>query len=107
MKRISVAIILCLMMIGSANAACPIGTYEWVDKWGNRICKSFSSGKTNSIQGNTKNCPTGTYQSIDEWGNTICRSFRGNQKYYDTSKDCPIGSYEWVDEWGNSICKKH
>ena len=109
MKRsaIVLSILLVVLAVGTeqTSAACPTGTYEWVDQWGNPICKSFDTGQTRSIQGTIKNCPTGTYQWVDEWGNQICKSFGGNQRYYDTSKGCPVGTYEWVDNWGNKICK--
>lgn len=85
---------------------CPIGSYPWVDQWGNRICKSFDTGRTTTIEGNLNKCPTGTAPWIDEWGNRICRSLVGNQRFYDTSKGCPIGTYPWVDNWGNRVCKR-
>jgi len=89
-----------------SHAACPVGTYEWVDNWGNRICKSFGTGETRSIEGNLSRCPVGTYPWVDSWGNSVCQSFGGGQRFYDTSKGCPVGTYEWVDNWGNKICKR-
>ena len=94
-------------LVGVANAGCPAGSYPSVDKWGNSICKSWSSGETNSIQGSIENCPPGTYRSIDGWGNPVCKSWEGNKQYHDTSKGCPAGTYPWTDTWGNSICKKY
>lgn len=90
----------------AAIAACPVGSYPWIDQWGNQICKRFDSGQTTTIQGSTQNCPTGTHPWVDEWGNAICKSFQGNQQYYDTSKGCPAGTYPWVDDWGNRVCKR-
>ncbi|MBN8555424.1 MAG: hypothetical protein J0L93_08270 [Deltaproteobacteria bacterium] len=86
--------------------ACPVGSYQWIDEWGNSTCKSFENGNTTTIQGNADGCPTGSYPWVDNWGNSICKSFNGNQEYYDTSKGCPAGTYTWPDKWGNSTCKK-
>lgn len=38
-------------MVAIAEAGCPIGAYEWIDAWRNRICKSFDGGSTRSIEG--------------------------------------------------------
>lgn len=27
-----------------SHAACPIGSYPWVDNWGTSVCKSFGGG---------------------------------------------------------------
>ena len=106
MTRAFVFLLFLVAFADIASAACPVGTFEWVDSWGNRICKSFDTGQTRSIQGSTENCPTGTYRWVDNWGNTICKSFEGNQQFYDTSKGCPVGTYQWVDNWGNNVCQK-
>lgn len=98
------ATLLCALPF-AVDASCPIGTYEWVDNWGNKICKKFGSNRTTNIQGSTTRCPAGTHQWVDNWGNTVCKEFNSEKKYYDTSKGCPVGSYEWVDEWGNKVCK--
>jgi hypothetical protein len=97
---------LVLMPLGAVAQQCPTGSHPWVDQWGNRICKSFDSGGTTTIQGSLKNCPTGTHPWTDEWGNRICKSFEGNKQYYDTSKGCPVGFHPWVDNWGNRVCRK-
>lgn len=89
----------------TANAMCPTGSYPWTDSWGNKICKSFGSGATRSIEGGINNCPTGTHRWNDQWGNPICKSFSGNQQFYDTSDGCPIGTHPWTDSWGNPVCK--
>ena len=86
-------------------ADCPVGSYEWTDQWGNKICKRFDTGATTSIQGSKENCPVGTNLWTDKWGNKICKDFNTGKQYYDTSKGCPTGSYPWTDDWGNPICK--
>lgn len=96
-----------LLMAGSSHAGCPIGTHEWIDGWGNKICKSSNIGGTRSIQGRTRNCPVGTHAWLDSRGKAICRSSQGYQKNNNTSKLCPTGSYKSIDKWGNSICKKY
>ena len=101
-----VTILVVTIHAGPALAGCPTGSYEWTDGWGNRICKSFDTGQTRTIEGSTKDCPTGTYQWVDSWGNPICKAFKGDAQYYDTSEKCPIGTYEWVDKWGNKVCKR-
>jgi len=101
-------IIASLFILASGPALaiqCPIGSYEWIDSWGNAICKSFGNEGTQSIEGSTTNCPTGTYKWVDNWGNSICKSFNGGNEYIDTSKGCPVGYYQWVDSWGNQVCK--
>ncbi len=104
---ISVAILFLIVMSFSVFAQqCPIGSYPSVDNWGNRICKSFDTGRATTIEGGLDKCPTGTHIWVDEWGNRICKSFEGNQQYYDTLKGCPVGMYPWVDTWGNRVCKK-
>jgi hypothetical protein len=105
--QLSVLVLLITIFVCKANAGCPVGSYEWVDNWGNKICKSFESGNTTTIEGSTSRCPTGTYQWLDNWGNIICKSYQGNQQYYDTSRGCPTGMYEWLDNWGNKICKSY
>ncbi len=105
MRQILLAFIV-VLLVASASIACPVGSFEWLDRWGNRICKTFDTGQTKSIEGNTQSCPTGTHPWVDKWGNPICKSFQGGQQYYDTSKGCPIGTYQWIDNWGNQICKK-
>jgi hypothetical protein len=88
-----------------ANAACPIGSYPWVDNWGTQVCKSFSSGQNTVTQGSLSHCPAGSHPWVDEWGTSVCQSFNEGKRYYDTSKGCPTGTYSWVDNWGNKICK--
>ena len=105
MRQILLVFIL-VLLAASASEACPVGSYEWVDMWGNKICKTFNTGQTRSIEGNTQRCPFGTYPWVDEWGNKICKSFQGKQQYYDTSKGCPMGTYQWIDNWGNPVCRK-
>ena len=102
----AIALLVVTVNAAPALAGCPTGTYEWVDDWGNRICKSFDTGDTRTIEGSTKNCPTGTYRWIDSWGNPICKAYQGDAQYYDTSKGCPTGTYQWVDEWGHKVCKR-
>jgi hypothetical protein len=89
----------------TSNAACPIGSYPWRDKWGTPTCKSFSSGQNTVTQGSLSDCPAGSHPWVDEWGTRICQSFNEGTRYYDTSKGCPTGTYKWVDNWGNKICK--
>lgn len=116
--KITAALILCafaLATFGSSPAQaqqCPVGSYPWVDSWGNKTCKRYSDGSaatTEAPRGQT--CPMGSYSWVDSWGNKICRTYEtGNQPrtdYYDTSKGCPVGTYEWADEWGNKVCKKY
>lgn len=90
---------------GSTTFNCSVGSYQWVDNWGNKICKRYFSDDVTAIQGSTDNCPTGTYLWVDNWGNKVCQSFDTQQQYHDTSNGCPIGSYEWPDDWGNRTCK--
>jgi hypothetical protein len=90
---------------GAALAQCPVGSFPWVDSWGNQICRSFDGG-TATIEGSLDNCPTGTHPWVDSWGNRICKSFGMGSQYYDTSGGCPVGTYEWTDSWGNEICKR-
>ena len=106
MRPLLVAFVLVFLGASASEAACPVGSYPWVDNWGNQICKTYDAGETRSIEGSTTKCPIGSYPWIDEWGNKICKTYEGNQQYYDTSKSCPIGTYQWVDNWGNSVCKK-
>ncbi len=93
------------LFVSNTHAACPIGSYPWVDNWGNRVCKSFDTGQNRTTEGSLSNCPIGTHPWVDSWGNRICQSFDGTQRYYDTSKSCPIGTHEWVDRWGNKVCQ--
>lgn len=95
-----------IFLPGIAFADCPIGSYEWVDNWGNEICRRFGSGSTATIQGSLDNCPTGTHPWVDNWGNRICKSFGGGAQFYDTSSGCPVGFFEWTDTWGNPVCKR-
>lgn len=104
--KMKFAIALIVSLPVAALADCPTGSYEWVDGWGNKICKSFDSGATRSVEGSTSNCPTGTYAWVDKWGNSICKSSSSGQEFHDTSKGCPTGTYEWTDNWGNAVCKK-
>jgi hypothetical protein len=99
--------VLCFVTASSAAwAACPLGTYEWVDGFGNKICKNFGDGGTRSVQGSTRNCPAGTRLAVDDYGTKICKSFSDDQKFYDTSKGCPPGTHDWVDSFGNKTCKR-
>lgn len=93
-------------VVSQANAACPMGTYQWQDQWGTPICKRLDDGGTASIQGTTKNCPVGSYPWQDSWGNAICKTYDDKKEYQDTSQGCPIGTYQWQDQWGNSVCKR-
>ena len=97
--------LLAMQSVPTFAMQCPIGSYAWVDNWGNQICKRFNGGSTSVIEGSRQNCPTGSHPWVDNWGNSICKSFSGNQQYYDTSRGCPTGSFEWVDNWGNAVCK--
>ena len=109
MKSARVALAVVVLIAGLpivAFAACPLGSYPWVDSWGNNICKSFGSGATRSTEGSLDNCPTGSYPWTDSWGNRICRAFGGGGDSYDTSKGCPTGFYSWTDSWGNATCKR-
>src|SRR5215475_1209328 len=94
-----------LLMVAQTEAACPVGSYPWVDQWGTQICKRFDSGSTSTIEGTLDRCPVGSYPWVDSWGNRICRSFGGGGDAYDTSRGCPTGFYPWVDAWGNRTCK--
>src|SRR5713101_1788665 len=42
--------------IGHARAECPIGSYPWVDNWGNRVCKSFDTGHNTTTEGSLSKC---------------------------------------------------
>lgn len=88
------------------QASCPIGSHEWIDQWGNRICRRIDTGQTTTIRGSTENCPMGTHPWVDSWGNKICKSFDGVKEFHDTSQGCPIGSHPWPDQWGNSSCRR-
>lgn len=94
-----------ILLVSGVEAACPTGSYPWVDEWGNNICKRFGSGSTSTIEGNLDRCPTGSYPWTDSWGNRVCRSFGSGSDSYDTSHGCPTGFYPWVDSWGNRVCK--
>jgi hypothetical protein len=39
-----------LLSAFNAEAACPTGSYPWVDNWENLICKAFDTRETRSIQ---------------------------------------------------------
>jgi len=105
-RTMIVVAVLVTASVGAAEAACPIGSYEWVDNWGNQICKSFGSGQTTTIEGGLDNCPVGTFPWVDSWGNRTCKSFGSRNQYYDTSGGCPIGTFPWVDNWGNNVCRR-
>jgi hypothetical protein len=98
-----------MLIASGAEAACPIGSYPWLDEWGNNICKRFGSGSTSTIEGSLIGVRLaaipGSYPWIDSWGNRVCRSFNSGSDSYDTSRGCPIGFYPWVDSWGNRTCK--
>lgn len=83
---------------------CNPGTYQWTDEWGNRICKSFESGNTQSVEVKSGECPVGSHPSMDKWGNKTCDSFTKKETYYDTSKGCPIGMHPGMDKWGSPSC---
>lgn len=106
-RALIIAAIICIVMlaVSAAEAACPTGSYSWVDLWGNKICKRFDSGNTVTIEGTLDKCPVGSYPWTDSWGNRVCRSFNSGSDSYDTSRGCPVGSYPWVDSWGNRVCK--
>jgi hypothetical protein len=107
MRRFIFGALLTFGSVAAANAQqCPIGSFAWVDNWGNQICKSFDSGQATAIEGNLQNCPIGTHPWVDNWGNQICQSFNGGQQYYDTSQGCPVGTYQWMDSWGNQVCRQ-
>lgn len=102
----SAALLLALLLSAEpSEAACPVGSYPWVDNWRNRICKTFDTGQPSSIEGNLSRCPVGTYPWVDNWGTRVCQSFDERQRFYAPSRGCPVGSYEWVDSWGNKVCK--
>ena len=107
MRAIIISICFFLFSANLVYAGCPLGSYEWRDEWGNKICKSYETDETRSIEGSTQKCPLGTHLWVDEWGNKICKSYQNNNQYYDTSGGCPLGTYEWVDNWGNRVCKKY
>jgi len=71
--------VILIMCSGSAvHAACPIGSFPWMDSWGNPICKSFSTGATQTITpapGSVGGCPVGSHPWVDAWGNPVCQSF--------------------------------
>jgi hypothetical protein len=94
-----------LVLSAAAEAACPTGTYPWVDSWGNRTCRSFSDNQDRTTQSGPTGCPNGSYPWVDSWGNRICQSFDSRSRYYDTSQRCPVGSFPWADQWGNRTCK--
>jgi hypothetical protein len=103
-------LVISLILVAS-NAAwainCPIGSFPWVDNWGNQVCQRFGGGGaaiTQTPQG--AECPNGSYPWTDNWGNRICRSFNGGTDYYDTSHGCPTGFAPWVDQWGNPVCRR-
>jgi hypothetical protein len=89
-----------------AWAACPPGTFPFIDTFGNNICKSFDGGATRSIEGNTRNCPPGTLPAMDRYGNNVCQSIQNGQRFYDTSRGCPAGTIPWVDTYGNDVCRR-
>ena len=72
----AITLLLIPLHAGPALATCPTGSYEWVDSWGNRICKTFDTGETRTIDGSTKDCPTGTYRWMDPGGSPICKTRR-------------------------------
>lgn len=107
------AAVLSLLTVGSPAVAqdCPIGSYPWVDNWGNKICKRHGDGSTATIETpRAQTCPTGSYPWVDNWGNKVCRTHdtpnQPRADYYDTSKGCPVGTLPGVDQWGNKTCKK-
>ncbi len=89
-----------------ATALCPPGTYDWVDTYGNKICKSFDTGATRSIAGTAGSCPIGMYPWVDTYGNKVCKSHESGQEFHGTSRGCQIGSHPGVDTYGNKICQR-
>src|SRR5207249_6026137 len=82
------------LVVATPGHACPIGSYPWVDSWGNSICKRFDDDSTATVRRNPNGpsgCPVGSYPWVDSWGNRVCRGEDGNA--YDTSHGGPIGSY--------------
>jgi hypothetical protein len=105
MKTILV-VVLSLLALPADAGQCPVGTYPWVDRWGNRVCKRFWDGGIAAIEGKGGECPAGTHPWVDSWGNRTCRAFDGGRQYYDISEGCPTGTYRWTDSWGNGICRR-
>ena len=114
MKTLLALCVVGLMWVVAAPASaqqCPIGSYPWVDSWGNSTCKRHGDGSTATTQvprGMT--CPMGSYPTVDNWGNNICRTHSTSNQprtdYYDTSRGCPAGTYQSIDKWGNNVCKR-
>ena len=110
MKAITLLSILTLVGVQSAAAQmqCPVGTYQWVDGWGNNTCRSFQSQRDVVTQANpATGMPNGAMPTVDAWGNqtsTGSGSTSGTT-YYNTSRGCPTGTFPWTDSWGNPTCK--
>lgn len=105
-SRHGVFVLFCLLTSVTPAAAqmCPLGTFPWVDAWGNRVCQRFGGGGAATIEGGVDRCPAGSAPWVDTWGNRICRGSGGDG--YDTSRGCPLESFPWVDLWGNNICRR-
>lgn len=100
-----VSVLFYTLAVATPGQACPIGSYEWVDSWGNSVCKRLDDDSTATVKNPSgpSGCPIGRYLWVDSWGNRVCRGDDGDA--YDTSRGCPIGSYPWVDSWGNRTCR--
>ena len=97
-----------MLVVGHTASAmdCPIGSYPWVDNWGNQTCQRPGGGTALTHTPPGAQCPTGSYPWTDSWGNQVCKSFGAGPTYYDTSRGCPTGFAPWVDNWGNPICRR-
>ena len=60
LRSLVVTGLLALSCYGAAAIECPVGSYPWVDNWGNQICRRFGDGSTATIQPSTPGCPTGS-----------------------------------------------
>ena len=59
--------------IEGSTTKCPIGSYPWIDEWGNKICKTYQGDQ--QYYDTSKSCPIGTYPWVDQWGNRACEKF--------------------------------
>lgn len=114
LSRLAILFGFAIAVFGSSPAAsqqCPVGSYPWVDSWGNSICRRHSDGSTATTEvPRNQTCPTGAFPWVDSWGNRICRTHGDAEgrrtDYYDTSKGCPVGTHQTVDGYGNPVCKR-
>lgn len=110
MKSTIALLVLAFSFVGAGQASaqvCPVGTYQWVDAWGNQTCRDMQSQqdvRTNAAPRSA--CPIGSVPSVDQWGNRTCNGSgsTAGTTYYDTSHGCPVGFHQWVDAWGNPTC---